>query len=88
MAPDRNLHIVASTAGGRRSVVAGYHRYPPPCVCGVMSPCPFTADGKADAEFHPATELDTSDMAAVQAKIRKGGRVTDRLKEAWNASAG
>ena len=53
-----------------------------------MSPCPFTADGKADAEFHPATELDTSDMAAVQAKIRKGGRVTDRLKEAWNASAG
>jgi hypothetical protein len=33
----------------------------------------FSDDGEGGAEFHPATELDTGDVAAVQAKIRRRG---------------
>jgi hypothetical protein len=33
----------------------------------------FSGDDAGGAEFHPATELDTCDIAAVQAKIRHRG---------------
>jgi hypothetical protein len=33
----------------------------------------FSGDGEGGAEFHPATELDATDVAAVQMKIRRRG---------------
>ena len=33
----------------------------------------FSGDDAGGAEFHPATDLDTSDIAAVQVKIRRCG---------------
>jgi hypothetical protein len=33
----------------------------------------FSDDGEGGSEFHPATDLDTCDIAAVQAKIRRRG---------------
>jgi hypothetical protein len=34
----------------------------------------FSDDGTGGVEFHPATEPDTSDVAAVQTNIRRRGR--------------